>query len=87
MSLTGPIVSARTHPAEFLAVAYHVAQIAVAEHAGVQPEQIAIRVYRRDVQTDRVTEDDMYRGGLHIGGAVQAVGYGVGATARYNAHG
>lgn len=83
--LTGIVVSLRTHPAELLTVADHVAQVSVTENAGVQPKQSPVVVHRRDVQAGRVAEDYVYGRGLHIGGAVKAVSQCVGATAGYNA--
>lgn len=87
LNFTGPIVSVGPHPAKFFTITDHVAQITVTEHAGVQSEQGAIAVNRRDVQTDRVTENDVYSSGLHVSGTMQAVGHRIRATAGYNADG
>lgn len=75
----------RPHPAKFFTIADYVAQIAVTKHAGVQSEQGSIAMDRRDIQTDRIAENDVYSSGLNVGSTMQAVGHRVGTTTGYDA--
>lgn len=81
-TLTRVIVPPRSHPAEALAIGGHIAEVAVRQDAGVQPDQAAAAIADAgQIEAGALAEDDVHDGGAHVGGAVQAVGHGVGAAA------
>lgn len=85
--LTRIVVPLGSHPPEPLAVLDHVAQIPVAQYAGVDPEQALVAVNRGQIQAGSVAEHDVDDGRVNVGGAVQTVGQGVGAATGDDTHG